>query len=82
VRRTQPDLAREDNTRHHSHYFADLRRKCARVRREAPLDSAQGIFVPGIFVEARCYIERSMTTRLWGLCTNDGKFHHACWDLL
>jgi len=73
VRRTQPDLAREDNTRHHSHYFADLRRKCARIRREAPPDP-HNEFSSWNIGEARCYTERSMTTRLGGCARTMASF--------
>jgi len=34
------DLAHEDNTRRPSHYSPNGRRKCAHIRRKAPLDSA------------------------------------------
>ena len=34
------DLAHEDNTRRPSHYSPNERRKCAHIRRKAPLDSA------------------------------------------
>lgn len=82
VRRTQPNLAHEDNTRRPSHYSPNGRRKCAHIRRKALPDSAYRVFVLGIVVEARCYTERSMTTHLGELCANDGKFHYAFSGLL
>ncbi len=36
----KPDLVHEDNTRRPSHYSPNGRRKCAHIRRKAPLDSA------------------------------------------